>query len=339
MPARRSSVCTVSAALVGGDAREGGVQALAAAWRRRRGSPGSRSRPPCRPAPRATACPSRSGGRAGARSAGRTRSAGQRAGEVEADAGDALVRAEELVRRAEQHVEAERLAVEAAVRREVHAVGPGQRAGPVREVADAAGVGHGAQSVGGQREGHDPRAVAACAPRARRGRACRRPVPAARVCTVSSWSRATRSHGETFASWSSCVTTISSPGSSVRATAWASRKLSVVMFGAEGDLSGRAAREVGRRGARGLDHGVGLLGGHERRRRGSRSSAQVARDGLDHGASAPASRPGRRGTSPAGPPTSRARAGKCARTAAGSSGAGTWLLIAREGTAWPRRGP
>ena len=48
--------------------------------------------------------------------------------------------------------------------------------------------------------------------------------------TTSPWSAATSSQGDTFASWSSWVTTISSPGSSVRATAWASRKLSVVMF-------------------------------------------------------------------------------------------------------------
>ena len=42
-------------------------------------------------------------------------------------------------------------------------------------------------------------------PRARRGRACRPRRAAATVRTASSWSCATRSHGETFASWSSCV--------------------------------------------------------------------------------------------------------------------------------------
>ena len=51
------------------------------------------------------------------------------------------------------------------------------------------------------------------------------------VRTTSPWSSATRSHGATFASWSSSVTTISSPGCSVRATACASAKFSVVMFG------------------------------------------------------------------------------------------------------------
>ena len=41
-----------------------------------------------------------------------------------------------------------------------------------------------------------------------------------------------------LASWSRSVTTISSPGSSVRATAWASRKLSVVMFAPKAISSG-----------------------------------------------------------------------------------------------------
>jgi hypothetical protein len=50
------------------------------------------------------------------------------------------------------------------------------------------------------------------------------------VLTISPWSLATASQGATFASWSSAVTTISSPGSNSRATACASRKFSVVMF-------------------------------------------------------------------------------------------------------------
>ena len=65
------------------------------------------------------------------------------------------------------------------------------------------------------------------------------------VWTVSAWSSAMRSHGDTLPSWSSCVTTISSPSFSVRATACASRKLSVVMFGAERDLLRPRAGEVG----------------------------------------------------------------------------------------------
>ena len=51
------------------------------------------------------------------------------------------------------------------------------------------------------------------------------------VRTNRPWSSATRSHGLMLASWSSTVVTISSPGSSVRATACANMKLSVDMFG------------------------------------------------------------------------------------------------------------
>ena len=60
------------------------------------------------------------------------------------------------------------------------------------------------------------------------------------VRTTRSWSSATSSHGDTFASWSSAVTTISSPGLSVRATACASWKLSVVMFAPNAIPSGSA---------------------------------------------------------------------------------------------------
>ena len=56
--------------------------------------------------------------------------------------------------------------------------------------------------------------------------------------TTRSWSAATSSQGETLASWSRSVTTISSPGSSVRATACASWKLSVVMFAPNAISSG-----------------------------------------------------------------------------------------------------
>jgi hypothetical protein len=67
-------------------------------------------------------------------------------------------------------------------------------------------------------------------------------VPSARIGarrTVSPWSRATSSQGATLASWSRSVTTISSPGSRVRATACASRKLSVVMLAPKAISSGR----------------------------------------------------------------------------------------------------
>ena len=60
------------------------------------------------------------------------------------------------------------------------------------------------------------------------------------VLTTRPWSSATTSHGDTFASWSSAVTTISSPGFIVRATACASWKFSVVMFAPKAIPSGSA---------------------------------------------------------------------------------------------------
>ena len=253
MPARRSSVRTVSASSWAAMRREGVVQPRAA--RRRlvaRATRGSRRRRPRRPAPRATACPSRSGGPAGSSSAGRTRSAGQLRRGARGGRGDAQVRAEELVRRAEQHVErrARRRrgggAARSARRRPRRA-----RRRRARGRRCARRVGHRAERVRGQREGHDLRCAGQIAPPARRGRACRPPCRSGTVRTVElvvgARSAATAT---TFASWSSCVTTISSPGASVRPTACASRKLSVVMFGPNAISSAVRADEVGRGRAR-----------------------------------------------------------------------------------------
>jgi hypothetical protein len=85
---------------------------------------------------------------------------GQRFGQVGADRGDAQVRPEELVGRAEQHVEAPLGGAEAPVRRQVHAVGPGERAGGVGGRRDASRVGERADRVRGQREGDHPGALA-----------------------------------------------------------------------------------------------------------------------------------------------------------------------------------
>ena len=55
-------------------------------------------------------------------------------------------------------------------------------------------------------------------------------------------SRASSSHGETFASWSSLVQTISSPGSKSRPAVRERAKLSVVMFGPKTISSGAQPR-------------------------------------------------------------------------------------------------
>ncbi len=79
---------------------------------------------------------------------------GERLGEVAADRGDADVRPEELVGRAEHHVDAERGGVDAAVRRGVDRVAPGQRPDPVGGGGDPGDVGDGPERIGGQRERH-----------------------------------------------------------------------------------------------------------------------------------------------------------------------------------------
>ena len=67
------------------------------------------------------------------------------------------MRAEELVRRADQHVHVPGGDVDRPVRPVVHRVRPGQRARAVRELDDPAHVRRGAHRVGRDRERHDPR--------------------------------------------------------------------------------------------------------------------------------------------------------------------------------------
>ena len=69
------------------------------------------------------------------------------------------MRAEELVRRADEHVDAPVADVDWPVRPVVHGVRPGERAGVVRELDDAADVGERADGVRCDREGDDARAA------------------------------------------------------------------------------------------------------------------------------------------------------------------------------------
>ncbi len=84
----------------------------------------------------------------------------QRLGQVGADRRDAEVRAEELVGRAERHVEAGLARAEPPVRREMHAVRPRERAHPVRRGGDASRVRDRADRVRGERERHHARPLA-----------------------------------------------------------------------------------------------------------------------------------------------------------------------------------
>ena len=62
--------------------------------------------------------------------------------------------------------------------------------------------------------------------------------------TTRSWSRASSSHGATFASWSSRVTTTSSPALHSRAAARVRAKLSVVMFAPNTTSSGEQPSQL-----------------------------------------------------------------------------------------------
>ena len=84
----------------------------------------------------------------------------QALGELAADRRDTEMRTEELVGRAEQHVGAERIAIEPAVRRQVHPVRPGERPGPVRRGGDPGRVADVAERVRGQRVGDHAGALA-----------------------------------------------------------------------------------------------------------------------------------------------------------------------------------
>ena len=164
------------------------------------------------------------------------------------------------------------------------------------ELGDATRVGHRADGVRGERERDDARALGDQAPRARRGRASRSGSTTPTWCTTSPWScgdeqpgRHVRRRGRATSSM------ISSPGSSVRVTACASRKLSVVMFAPKAISSGCAADEVGDR-RRALPRSRRPRPARTERAaevrvvdaRGSRASRRSPR-------AAPASRRGRRG--------------------------------------------
>ena len=66
---------------------------------------------------------------------------------------------EELVRRTDQKIDAERLNVDRAMRREMHRVHPDASARGVCELGDAPHVIDGAEGVGGITDRHEPRAL------------------------------------------------------------------------------------------------------------------------------------------------------------------------------------
>ena len=73
------------------------------------------------------------------------------------NASEPEMRAEELVRRAEQHVDVPARSVDPAVRAVVDGVRPGERAGAVRELDDPCHVGRRPDGVRGDRERDDAR--------------------------------------------------------------------------------------------------------------------------------------------------------------------------------------
>ena len=225
--------------------------------------------------------------------------------------------------------------VDRAVRRVVHRVRPRERAGLVRELGDPRDVGQRADGVRRDREGDDlrPRSERAC--------------EVVQVERVSSWmsakrmtrprSCATSSQGETFASWSSLVTTISSPSRNSRAAVRVSAKLSVDMFGAERDLGRVAVEEAPRGDVRLLDQRLGADARPVRAADVRVRSAEVRRRRRRSPSRAPAFRPVRRRTragsaarrSARVPPRRRKRSSPCAeRYRAGSVRPGPFIEFA-----------
>ena len=191
------------------------------------------------------------------------------------------VRPEVLVRRAEEDVDVPAGDVDRPVRPVVDGVGPGERAGAVRKLDDPADVGRRPDRVRGDRKGDDARPLARAGARGRPGRASGRRARSTKRTTIPR-SCASSSQGETFASWSSFVTSTSSPRSSVRARQRVSRKLSEVMVGPNATSSGWQLRNRPAATRAALDE---LDGAHARLVGGADVRvvlAQVARDRVDH---------------------------------------------------------
>jgi hypothetical protein len=202
--------------------------------------------------------------------------------EVVADGGDAEVRAEELVRRAEQHVEPQRVPVEAPVRRVVDAVGPGERARGVREVGDAPGVGDRAEGVRRERERDHPHAVAGqvLLQHVEVERAVRRPQRhrVHRELVVGRHLQPRRHVGVVVElGHEDLVARLQRARHRVRQQEVERRHVRP-----ERDLVRVRAGEVGGGGARVLDDGDRLLRGHERAAEVRVRPLQVAGHGVDH---------------------------------------------------------
>ncbi len=119
--------------------------------------------------------------------------------------------------------------------------------------------------------------------------------------TSSPRSRASSSQGATFASWSSRVTTISSPASSSRPDRAREREVERRHVRAEGDLVRGGAEELGGDRVRLARPTRRSAGWSRTRRRGSRSTRAGTRRSRRSRSAGPASRPARRGTRSARP--------------------------------------
>ena len=255
--------------------------------------PTRRSRPPRRSprAARGRACPSRSVAERLV-AAGRTLYGRQRSSSSRAPVGEPEVRAEELVRRADQHVHAERGDVDRPVRRVVDGVRPGERARLVRELGDAPRVDERADRVRRERERDDAR-----------------PLRELRLQVVEVERRVVAQVGEPDDQLE--VVRELQPGRDVRVvveprdedlvarrssrpTVRESAKLSVVMFAPKTTSSGAQPRKPAAGEPRFVDERVAPPGSSRRARRGSRSTRAGSRRSPRSPRPAPACRPARR---------------------------------------------
>ena len=207
----------------------------------------------------------------GSSAAGRTLYGRQDRRQLVAAVGEAEMRAEELVRRAEEDVDAER-----APRRSARAARSAPRR-PTRARSLRARARRCAPRQSSSRprsrpaERRRPACGRSASARGRRGRgSC--PRGSRRSSTRRSRSWASSSHGATFPSWSRRVTRISSPRASVRPSVRVSAKLSVVMFWPNVVSPARSRGSARRSRAPARPASSLRRLGRERSRRGSRST-------------------------------------------------------------------
>ena len=191
------------------------------------------------------------------------------------------MRAEELVRRADDDVRVPRNHVDRAVRAVVDGIHPGERSGLVREIDHGADVGSRPHRVGRGREGDHAGAVAQLR-RAARSRSSERSSRTSAIRTTTPRSSCRWSHGATFAVVIEGGDDDLVAGPELAPERPREEEVERRHARPERDLAGAAAHERGRLRMSELDELIGSLRGGVRRADVGVVLAQVTADGVDH---------------------------------------------------------